>query len=802
MSLPLVVAVGITAMNASLGWSAIFNVEDVSPIPGGVGDFSAIGLDPSGNPHIVYARAEDLDGAFRYATRNGGPWQMKYVVDKNENYASMIFSGGLPYVGYQDPANTSARFARYDGVNWTTELVDNLFPQEGYYTTPAIDPFGTAHMVYQELSGANNLKHAAFNGSAWAQEDVDGGGTSDEEGRFASFIITPSDTLGISYSGIRRSNIFGLRFAENTVGGLGGGWTRDNVDTTATGVLGTSLAFTPLGSPAIAYINGQFGLSELRYAQRNASGNWIITTLDTAQFLANSVTLRMDSFGLPHIIYRRLTGLGHAYFDGINWHHETIDPNSGAGGTSSMVIGPGDVLHISYTVKVFLYNQRFLRYAHGTAGTWTIEPVEGETEDEGRFIDMTSNGTRNAAIVFYEGSFGDAILAYRNGEFDWRSDWMAEKGDVGRYIQQKHQSLPPTSAQVVFYNATAGTIDQVVGSFDVWGTGFVLPVGTGVAGISRVDSTARVCVAYYDSVAGDLYLGRMGPVGVSKVLVDAAGDVGRSCSAVMDAAGNIHIVYVDSGAHNLKRARSTVSGWVIDTVDASGTVGSDCSAAVKGNAIEVAYYDATHGDLRRARWNGSTWTTSLVDGDGDVGRGCKVAVDGPGDPRYSYYDATRGQLRFAKPLTTGGWDVTVVDSLGDVGRFSTLWVDPETGLSQIGYYNATKGWVRFAYEVADVGSVPPGAVGAVSASSLSVVPNPIGLHRRVRLVMSTREQQSADVRVFDLQGRVVLALRGVMLGGTAPPVELVIPTTSAGVLFVDAQLASGRHVSARLVAMR
>jgi len=109
----------------------------------------------------------------------------------------------------------------------------------------------------------------------------------------------------------------------------------------------------------------------------------------------------------------------------------------------------------------------------------------------------------------------------------------------------------------------------------------------------------------------------------------------------------------------------------------------------------ISYYEVSRGNLKYARWDGTTWVVSVPDSVNDVGSYSSLASDNVGNPAISYYDATNGDLKFCR-WNGQTWVTTLVDAAGDVGSFSSLAFDA-SGYPGIGYYDATNGYLKCAY---------------------------------------------------------------------------------------------------------
>jgi hypothetical protein len=169
-------------------------------------------------------------------------------------------------------------------------------------------------------------------------------------------------------------------------------------------------------------------------------------------------------------------------------------------------------------------------------------------------------------------------------------------------------------------------------------------------------------------------------------------------------------------------AASEFAPWSVQTVANAGDVGQYSALAISatGNP-SISFYDKTYGDLKYATWNGTQWVITTVDaskrdggwwwgwgnrwgqdpvyvkcyhGTERVGEHSSLALDSSGRPRISYYDKSRGDLKYAS-WDGAQWIITTVDSPGNVGEYSSLALD-SSGKPRISYYDSTHGDLKYA----------------------------------------------------------------------------------------------------------
>lgn len=182
--------------------------------------------------------------------------------------------------------------------------------------------------------------------------------------------------------------------------------------------------------------------------------------------------------------------------------------------------------------------------------------------------------------------------------------------------------------------------------------------------------------------------------------------VGALDNAVAYDGNVVHLAYfnnVDKQLYYVQRNSSGVWSAPVAVEPGGGAfteVGRYVSISIdSGGGIGLAYYDAGNADLRYAHsTNGTSWSTELVHGASISGKYPSLQFDGT-IPVISYYrDGTVNDLWFADK-TSGSWVVSAVDSTGDVGRFSSLAANPNTGAKwSVTYEDTTNGDLKYATE--------------------------------------------------------------------------------------------------------
>jgi hypothetical protein len=170
-------------------------------------------------------------------------------------------------------------------------------------------------------------------------------------------------------------------------------------------------------------------------------------------------------------------------------------------------------------------------------------------------------------------------------------------------------------------------------------------------------------------------------------------------SFVIDGAGNLHVIYSRqrSGVYDLMHVERIGGIWTFGLIAQSGQPDMSSIAVGAGNSLHVAYKDESTGALMYATNTTGAWTVEEVHRHttGNLGRHNSVLYfpTASGDIHISYYDSVFGNLWYAGRSGIGGaWNRRLVDSVGDVGRYTSIASDGT--VIYVSYYDAGNGKLK------------------------------------------------------------------------------------------------------------
>jgi hypothetical protein len=725
----------------SLSWDTVV----VDPDPG-VGQYTALAFYREGvlmgRPVISYYDA--YNARLKMAAFNGAAWQIFVVPDVSALYGCEIPNPAPPLDPAMEipaPAETpqetvtpAVPVSETPAISSTVETPVPAMPQaplsvpgdpnwvdpdaslkpdfdigtkKGYgkYSSIAIDELGIVHMSYHdELNGA--LEYQTYNGVSFSGAVLDYYHDQGDAGVYSSIAVYLDANLNtyihIAYMSDKYDDLKYVMIAKTTahcfkqtVDGLG-----QSGENLKRGSF-PSIAVDYLGIPYIAYqafdTVGSYDLMIARkvaWAPPNQGSGWKVKVLDGAGNMGWFASLAITIDKTPanqvfHLSYYNATGMDLIYMRGVN-----VTNASGWGGTwtkmileggvdapptgrfTSMAIDWGGKPGVSYLNT----SDGTLRFRHRPANTWTgAYIVNSNSHDVGIGSSLAIDAVGDLFMSYVDVSIGNLKYA-RSMAGSFMNKVVVTSPHSGLYTSI---DLYTTGGPAVAFN-----INDVI-------------TENNKSKIIRYFSYGTPSSPYW-------YVQN----------VDRTHAVGEFVSMEIDSLNVPHVSYYDATTTNLIYATVqtlvTPNYWYTQTIGANvNTVGWYSSLALNSaGQSHVTYYQENDGSLRLAyqtptfAWDKLVYpvdSVGVLSGTG-VGWYASIDIDNLGRPNISYFDTVNQDLKFATwngawpPASpyTSDWSITTIDSVGDVGRYSSLVIDPLTGTRHICYYDRTNGNLKYA----------------------------------------------------------------------------------------------------------
>jgi hypothetical protein len=179
------------------------------------------------------------------------------------------------------------------------------------------------------------------------------------------------------------------------------------------------------------------------------------------------------------------------------------------------------------------------------------------------------------------------------------------------------------------------------------------------------------------------------------------GENNRTYIGALIHSNTFYVAYSNGGYSNQKQvavATKSVTGgsWTKTNIESNlGTGYPTPAIAHNASNVFVAYRSTAKKKLRCATWNGSIWTIEDVASCDDDLYGGKVSIVEDGGTIYiTYYDVVNKDLKFARKVASGAWEIGTIDAADDVGKTSCIVV--VGGRIYVSYEDSTWGNLKFA----------------------------------------------------------------------------------------------------------
>lgn len=325
-----------------------------------------------------------------------------------------------------------------------------------------------------------------------------------------------------------------------------------------------------------------------------------------------------------------------------------IDSINNVGKYTSLAIDGSGYGHISY----YDVTNHALNYATDSVAypSWSPETV-CNWSDIGQYSSIALDPAGKKHISCYATNFylGRAVLVWVSGEAnDWNIVTAESRNTTGLY-----SAIAVDNAFIPHFAYLYSSSGYVVHEYydGGWADNSAVNDGTAQSGISmkyELDQ-ANPALGYHISfVNTSNRLQYVSAESTEKTTLNSGNAVfAASTSLALDSSKNVYISYGDATTGNMMATTNLFGDFIVSTVEAGSTFTYSSIAVVSSNEVCIAYYDSVAKDLKFARRNFDSWDVTTVDSTGDVGQYCSLALNGSNKACISYYDATNGDLKYA-----------------------------------------------------------------------------------------------------------------------------------------------------------
>lgn len=293
-----------SALKHATGLYGIWGTEVVDTTHAGTAA-SAIALDTSGYPHILYG--DEPTGYYWYASQSSGTWTLESVDYGYYNFqiggpvSLAIGSNNIPQAAYYNFYGTrSLKYAIQSTSSWVTQTIDTTPTFSGGMNSIALDQNNLPYIAYSVLTGGNNvyqIKYAAYNGSSWTIENVN----------TPAYYNAMAPSIALDKKGNPHITYGNYSVAQMYASRINGVWNLESIDTSPGEFAYTQpqgLVFDSFNQPNLVYSNVEYlTMNYARLAERASSHKWYIDSPTGTGNLAYLGSLALQDGYIPSVAY-------------------------------------------------------------------------------------------------------------------------------------------------------------------------------------------------------------------------------------------------------------------------------------------------------------------------------------------------------------------------------------------------------------------------------------------------------------------------------------------------------------------
>lgn len=624
----------------------------------GVGKYSSISIDDKNNVHISFQ--DEANRTLRYYFWDTGAVERCRTIDDvgGPGYQTGLWSSIATYgtepkihISYFHDIYDQLRYARsieYDKFE-IYEITGRDLPNHGNgpYSSIAVDNDGTPNISYYRWfrdnpnkgdlyrahvvakQGDNDCTPKNYDDGFWQCDRLTNQG---DQGGYTSIAIDDDDDERISYYDFLNQDL--------KMWGPNGGTLDDDNNVG----LFTSIDTFSDDKIGIAYLDDTDG--QLIVIEKDGSDAWeklgsldYVTTQSNVGLYTSVAIRQWDN--IPFISYYNLSNefLKYAWrvsapswpsVTSQDWTYGTVTGEYTGGTFSSIAISNSLPVIANYNTED--NDLMFAKYSI-TANKWITDEIDTDG-DVGQYVDLVVDSKNIPHVSYYDADDQNLKYAYwQQSPAKWISRTWETSALDGLFTSI--DVSPNDRPYIAFYDYTNLEVKLVYQTpLGGWSAPVVIDTGIGKIDRPPEDIEAYLSLDYEDVPDPDK--------------------------------DQVHVSYYDSTTQpsdvkdlNYWRAEIDPSTGLPTQkekipIDTTGDVGMYNSISVfdPNGTRYICYYDETNGFLKVAEWLGEqaapSWTTFVVDNNNrDTGLYCSTAFGSTGWVGISYYDKTRGTLRFA-----------------------------------------------------------------------------------------------------------------------------------------------------------
>jgi hypothetical protein len=329
---------------------------------------------------------------------------------------------------------------------------------------------------------------------------------------------------------------------------------------------------------------------------------------------------------------------------------------------------------------------------------WQILTLDNSINNFNYYTSIAIDNNNKVHISYYDQTNYDLKYA-TNVSGSWQCFTIDNVGNVGAFSSIAIDSN--NKVHISYFDWTNYDLKYATNVSGSWQCFTIDSVGdTGRETSIAIDSNNKVHISYFDQTNYDLKYATNVSGSWQCFTIDSAGDTGGEPSIAIDSNNKVHISYFDNSNIDLKYATNVSGSWQCFTLDNLGSVGYSPSIAIdSNNKVHISYYGPPY-ELKYATNVSGSWEYFVVDNtlnpDGFLGTlGTSIAIDSNNKIHISYYEYKYNyDLKYATN-TSGLWNCYRVDTIGDVGWWSSIAIDSNNKI-HISYYDCTNKTLKYA----------------------------------------------------------------------------------------------------------